>query len=746
MKFFLVIISLISTLFATEKVSLQLKWKNSFQFAGFYIAKEKGFYKKAGLDVDIKELKHGTNIVNSVLNHKSTYGVGDSSLIYYRIMKKPVVALMPIYEHSPLSLLTTDVSIKSLKDLKGKKFIINPMSLKNPSILAMLAVYNIYPKDFKIVDSNVFSLNKILKEKNRIFAVYSSNQPYFLKLHHIPYKLFSPLDNGIDFYGDVLFTSESEINNHPNRTIRFIQATKEGWNYAFNHLNETINLVYKKYNSQHEPLDMIRYEANILKKLRSKNYKFNKQKVMEITTLYKVILKLKGLLNYNDFIFNPFIVTKKEKEFLKTHKIRCISTDSWEPFNLRENGKLSGIAIDYWNLVSKKLNLNSTCKTDDNFLDVLNAIKNKKADITISTSETKNRKKYAVFSIPYATFPIVIATRNNVGFIHNINQIKNKKIAVAKGYTATKLLQEKYPHLHYIYTKTTDEALKLVSEGKAYASIDILPVIAYKINFLSLNNLKIAGKTEFNFPVKFMVRKDYSELIPMINRSISSITKHEEDKIYSKWIHVNMQNGYSNKHLNKILLITLSIIIVLVLWSFTLIIQISKRKKAEKELEKLAHFDELTSIFNRRQINLTLDRQIHIANRYHNDLSIIFFDIDHFKNVNDTFGHDAGDKVLIKISQLVQNQLRKSDTFGRWGGEEFLIILPETSQENAYKVAENLRKVIENNDFEEIGKITCSFGVYQISIEDNLESAIKKVDNLLYKAKESGRNQVVMQK
>lgn len=158
-------------------------------------------------------------------------------------------------------------------------------------------------------------------------------------------------------------------------------------------------------------------------------------------------------------------------------------------------------------------------------------------------------------------------------------------------------------------------------------------------------------------------------------------------------------------------------------------------------LVKNANTDRLTQIFNRAYLSLHLDYMIKHSRRSELPLSIIFFDIDHFKEINDTYGHHAGDKALIELSTLMSIRLRESDIIGRWGGEEFVIILPHTLLNEAIVVAEKLRSMIETHQFEH-GGLTCSFGVAQMIEEDTEETLIHRADAMLYVAKENGRNQV----
>ncbi|MDH5611434.1 MAG: GGDEF domain-containing protein [Gammaproteobacteria bacterium] len=168
----------------------------------------------------------------------------------------------------------------------------------------------------------------------------------------------------------------------------------------------------------------------------------------------------------------------------------------------------------------------------------------------------------------------------------------------------------------------------------------------------------------------------------------------------------------------------------------------TERKQAIKELEELSTTDPLTSIYNRRKFNELLASEIERSKRYKTNLSIIMCDIDHFKKINDTFGHDVGDNALKVFSEKINNNLREVDMFARWGGEEFMILMPNSNIENASSVAEKLRKIIEETKVKKIDTFTASFGVTHLNEGDTTESLIKRVDEAMYKAKNSGRNKV----
>ncbi|HUI44488.1 MAG TPA: diguanylate cyclase [Nitrospirota bacterium] len=175
-----------------------------------------------------------------------------------------------------------------------------------------------------------------------------------------------------------------------------------------------------------------------------------------------------------------------------------------------------------------------------------------------------------------------------------------------------------------------------------------------------------------------------------------------------------------------------------------------ERKKAAEELKRLnellerqATTDPLTGILNRLKFNNTLNSEIQRSKRYAIPLSLIMFDIDHFKNINDSYGHHVGDRVLYEIVGLVKENIRVHDFFARWGGEEFMLLATNTEQDNARLLAENLRFMIGRHHIQGVGRVTCSFGVAQL-INDTEDQLTQRVDRALYQAKANGRDRVEM--
>ena len=170
---------------------------------------------------------------------------------------------------------------------------------------------------------------------------------------------------------------------------------------------------------------------------------------------------------------------------------------------------------------------------------------------------------------------------------------------------------------------------------------------------------------------------------------------------------------------------------------------ITERIHLEDRLKKLAMIDSLTGIDNRYSINKELDIEIERAKRYDSTFACVMLDIDHFKSINDTYGHDVGDDVLREFTTVISKQIRQSDRFGRWGGEEFILLLPELNKKQAVIFIEKLRETIANHSFQNVSLITISCGVTIFNQDDTKKSVLKRADTALYQAKDEGRNKVI---
>jgi len=247
-----------------DRVTLQLKWRHQFQFAGYYAAAEKGFYENHQLKVDIRETNPGTHAVDEVLSGRAHYGVGGSMLAAHRLSGEPVVVLADIFQHSPYVLITQkDSGILTPSDLIGKRIFVGPDD--RTDIVAMLLAEGLTPDRVRMIEFGQ-GVNDLISGRIDAMSGYLTNEPFLLKQRGVPIHMIRPVTYGIDFYGDCLFTSEAQVKNHPDRTRRFIEAGLEGWRYAMAHPEEIIELIRVKYAPQ-KTYEQLRFEADAMREL-----------------------------------------------------------------------------------------------------------------------------------------------------------------------------------------------------------------------------------------------------------------------------------------------------------------------------------------------------------------------------------------------------------------------------------------------------------------------------------------------
>lgn len=247
-----------------EKVVLQLKWKHAFQFAGYYAAVEKGFYREAGLEVELREGGPETHFADELSSGRCQYTVALSSMLIHRQKGSSVVALAAVLQHSPEILMVLESSgINNPHQMAGRTMAVSPED--TPALLAMFKNEGLAPDAVKTVPYE-FNIDKMLKGEIAGMGAYSINEPFQFRQKGVPVRLIEPRDYGVDFYGDCLFTTDLEVQRHPERVKKFLDASLKGWQYAMSHRAEIIDLLITRYQC---PLsrEALMYEAEQMEKL-----------------------------------------------------------------------------------------------------------------------------------------------------------------------------------------------------------------------------------------------------------------------------------------------------------------------------------------------------------------------------------------------------------------------------------------------------------------------------------------------
>jgi len=292
-----------------DTVSIQLRNYHQFQFAGFYVAQAKGFYKDIGLYVKTLELNTET-IPHSISLDKTEFGVSGSCLIKRKLNGESIILLKAIYQHSPLVILTlkkNNINIPS--DLVGKRIMTHGQQL-DFNILSLFKSESITLEQVLLVQHS-FNFDDLLSGKVDAITGSITTQPFYFKTKGFESNSINPFDYGIDFYGDMLFTSEEEVKNHPERTKAFVEASINGWKYAYENIEETVDIILSLQSIRPYKLtkEMLLSEAEISKKYVLPDIleigHINSKRIKKIADIYKEFESFDRISNLDGFIYEP---------------------------------------------------------------------------------------------------------------------------------------------------------------------------------------------------------------------------------------------------------------------------------------------------------------------------------------------------------------------------------------------------------------------------------------------------------
>ncbi len=453
-------------------------------------------------------------------------------------------------------------------------------------------------------------------------------------------------------------------------------------------------------------------------------------------------------------------LTEQEIAFLQQHPRLRVGVDpDWFPFEfVDDNGQHAGISADYLTLVSGYLDVEFEIVAAPSWQQTLEALRNRELDLLSMAALTPERAVYANFTEPYIRSPMVIVTRNDVPFLQTPLMLGEQPVAAVPGYASHEYLQTRYPQLNIVAVPSTRQGLTDVASGRLFAFVDNLAAISYLIMEQGLTNLKVSGQLGESFDLAIAVRSDWPLLLTIMDKALAAISEQQRGAIYHHWIQTELTTppiDYSKIIAFIIFLLVLLAGVLIHNWHLQVYrhsLQAANQKLREAEerllsqnkaLEQLSLYDQLTEVYNRYKLDEVLTEHTALAERYAQPLSIVLFDLDHFKAVNDRFGHSVGDTILRLFCQQVQANIRKTECFGRWGGEEFLLICPATSIEEATRLAERMVTAVRCGEYPMNVRQTASAGVAAYQPGDTVEDLIIRCDRALYQAKQAGRDRVV---
>jgi ABC-type nitrate/sulfonate/bicarbonate transport system substrate-binding protein/signal transduction histidine kinase len=572
-----------------EKVSLQLDWKYQYEFAGFIAAKEKGFYRDAGLDVELREYQNNIDTATDILSRKATYGSYNTSIIISGNQPAPVVLLATYYQRSPLVFIVRK-DIKNPADLIGKRIMGTNDEFRSSSLGLMLNHFGIGSENATFLN-HTFNIHDFVDGKTDAMAIFRSNQLYEVQRLHVPYNILDPSDYGFMMSAVNVFTSRSEALENPERTQRFIDASNRGWKYAIDHPDEIIGILLKKYHTG-KTREALEYEYKVTKKMMMTDFYPIGQANEELTVrAYKQLVQ-SGRVTTNEplgkFMFKDVVasaqgvrLTTEQKRYLLNKKeiIMCVDPE-WYPLEAIRNGSHIGIAADVMKGFENSLQIPLRLLPVNTWNESVMHAKKHECDIFSLASSTSKRLQYMTFTSPYISIPIVMATTLDKPFTEDIASLGKVKLGMVKEYAIAEELKTDYPDLNFVEVNSITDGLARVESGELYGYIDNLMVISSYIQKEHTGTLKVSSRLKEKVNLSVGTRKDEPILHEIFEKLVVGINPIEMQKIYNRYATVLTEDNKYKTLLKTLLEVVGFISALMILWNIIL------RKKVKEAVDK----------------------------------------------------------------------------------------------------------------------------------------------------------------
>ncbi len=771
---------------ALESVTLQLKWQHQFQFAGYYMAQARGYYREAGLEVRIVEGRADTDPVAEVLAGRAQYGIGASELLLERSRGKPVVALAAVFQHSPLVLLArAGGPIRRPADLEGRRLMLLPTEAE---LFAFLRREQVKEERLQRVPHS-FSAADLMAGKVDAVSGYLTDETYELEKAGFPYLSFSPRAANIDFYGDTLFTAEAHAVAHPQQVEAFRRASLQGWAAALADPDAAAREILQHYSTRHS-LEHLLFEAERMRPLiepalvelghmsparwrrigdtyaelgmMPRDYAVETLlyrpagpqplppwawgtlllaalALLAALYIHRLYGRLQGQMRQRDSSERNLRASREHlARIFETAPLAAIVYDQearvleWnhraeEIFGWRREEMLGrsffehmvpeearqqvqGIVDSIFRGPEIQYSLNRNLTRDGRAIlcEWSNAILRDEAGgppsvIALAADVTERERVRAALQdseqryrtlLETAPFPVVI-TRLRDSLVTYINQ---------RAATCFQVPQEDAVGRHAPdYWVDMGQRQRLIEELRQKQVVTDMEV-----------RLRDAAGQPFWALLSARILLEEQEPLAFVSFNNINERKAAEEALQA----LNGELAYRLQEINLL----------------------------QARLQEQATRDALTGLYNRRYLDETLEREVARAQREGYPLAVALLDIDHFKQLNDTYGHRAGDEMLRQLGHFLQARARSGDVPCRYGGEEFLLVLPGMDLETARQRAEEWRAGFAG--------LTVNFGSLALQATlsvgvacypghgKSADALVDAADAALYRAKAGGRNRV----
>lgn len=432
----------------------------------------------------------------------------------------------------------------------------------------------------------------------------------------------------------------------------------------------------------------------------------------------------------------PLLLSAEMQDFVRAAApIRACVDPDWPPYEILDaQGRHVGIAADLLRLAASRVGLKIEIVQTKDWDETIAASKEGRCQIVSFLNRSPAREAWLDFTSPLFTDPNAIITREEHPFVADLARLPGKTVVLPKGTSIEERIRHDFPNLKVITTSSEAEAFAAVAAREADMTVRSMTVAVYTIKNRGWFNLKVAGQIPgYDNQLRIGVLKNEPMLRDVLDVGVASIAQEERTEIANRHVGIIVQAGIDYAMLRDLAILFFVVIVTSLFW-------ILKLKRLNARLSEMSRTDPLTGLSNRLQLGDAIDRAIMRTGSRPRDQAILLLDIDHFKEINDRYGHLVGDEVLKTIAQILRAAAGPGCTVGRWGGEEFMLVCHDTDPGEVKAIADRIVVEVRARDLGIPSTVTISVGVSTGKSGDTAETLVQRADDALYMAKQAGRD------
>jgi diguanylate cyclase (GGDEF)-like protein len=445
-------------------------------------------------------------------------------------------------------------------------------------------------------------------------------------------------------------------------------------------------------------------------------------------------------------------LSPQAQEWLKNHhSIRVGVMANWPPMEfVDQDGVFKGVTQDILTKLNQRLGTELVAVPYFDWQLLVQDFLDGKLDMIANMADTPERKKQANFSLNFWPSQWALLSLGHTASVASMRELSGSSVAIEKDYDINLLLQQQFPEIKIVPTSHYDESLELLQQGQVNYAIDTLMVTGGTLRKPEYSNLRMHLPADMPVtPSLFAVRKDYPLLLQIIDQGLRTLSEADRTEIRNRWFLLDFDPDLAQDRVYTLVLQVvgagLLLFAVVFFWNMSLRREVGLRRDMEQKMRFMATHDDLTQLANRALLQERLEQAVMQHARHQEKLALLFIDLDGFKAVNDSFGHDVGDELLTRVAAMLKYCVRKSDTVARFGGDEFVVLLTGLlDRDDAAIVAEKILLQLAEPVQLSVSqvKVGASIGI-ALYPDDGIDSngLLKSADSLMYLAKQSGKGQ-----